>query len=440
MKYLKPFPMKDMSILLRDGIIATQNQSREIVEGDLYIEDGRIIEIGRSNNEADHVIDCSGKVVIPGMINTHNHVANTLLRGFADDVHLHEMLEKTFEFDAKVTRRDVQVGALLGCLEMIKSGTTTFVDLFYWEDEVARAVREAGMRAYLGWAVLDEEISTQRGTPLDNCAAFISKHRNEDLITPLVSLMGVYVCSEETLLAGKQLAEKEDVMLHMHLSETRKEVYDHQKKTSERPIEWLSKIGFLTERLLAAHIGWVTIGEVRMLAEKDVKVSHCPVSNMKLATGGVAPLPEMFENGVTVSLGTDSPVSNNSLDMFETMKFCALLHKADRWDARVFDAQKVFDLATVDGARALGMEDDIGSIEIGKRADIAVLDFASPMTTPYDKFRIVSHLVYSCNGANVTTTIVDGNIVVDQGKATGLKEEMIYDRANEIAIELFEEE
>ncbi|MEE9223168.1 MAG: amidohydrolase family protein [Thermoplasmata archaeon] len=432
--------MKDMSILLRDGIIATQNQSREMVEGDLYIEDGRIIEIGRFNSEADHVIDCSSKVVIPGMINTHNHVANTLLRGFADDVHLHEMLEKTFEFDAKVTRRDVQVGALLGCLEMIKSGTTTFVDLFYWEDEVARAVREAGMRAYLGWAVLDEEISTQRGTPLDNCAAFISKHRNEDLITPLVSLTGVYVCSEETLLAGKQLAEKEDVMLHMHLSETRKEVYDHQKKTSERPIEWLSKIGFLTDRLLAAHIGWVTIGEVRMLAEEDVKVSHCPVSNMKLATCGVAPLPEMFENGVTVSLGTDSPVSNNSLDMFETMKFCALLHKADRWDARVFDAQRVFDLATVDGARALGMEDQIGSIEIGKRADIAVLDFASPMTTPYDKFRIVSHLVYSCNGANVTTTIVDGKIVVDQGKATGLKEEMIYDRANEIAIELFEEE
>ncbi len=432
--------MKDMSILLRDGIIATQNQSREMVEGDLYIEDGRIIEIGRFNSEADHVIDCSSKVVIPGMINTHNHVANTLLRGFADDLQLHEMLEKTFEFDAKVTRRDVQVGALLGCLEMIKSGTTTFVDLFYWEDEVARAVREAGMRAYLGWAVLDEEISTQRGTPLDNCAAFISKHRNEDLITPLVSLTGVYVCSEETLLAGKQLAEKEDVMLHMHLSETRKEVYDHQKKTSERPIEWLSKIGFLTDRLLAAHIGWVTIGEVRMLAEEDVKVSHCPVSNMKLATGGVAPLPEMFENGVTVSLGTDSPVSNNSLDMFETMKFCALLHKADRWDARVFDAQRVFDLATVDGARALGMEDQIGSIEIGKRADIAVLDFASPMTTPYDKFRIVSHLVYSCNGANVTTTIVDGKIVVDQGKATGLKEEMIYDRANEIAIELFEEE
>jgi 5-methylthioadenosine/S-adenosylhomocysteine deaminase len=432
--------MKDMSILIKDGIIATQNQCREIVEGDLYVEDGRIVEIGRINVEADRIVDCSGKVVIPGLINTHNHVANTLLRGYADDVHLHEMLEKTFEFDAKVTRRDVQVGALLGCLEMVKSGTTTFVDLFNWEDEVARAVREAGMRGYLGWAVLDEEISTQRGAPLDNCASFISKHRGEDLITPLVSLMGVYVCSEETFLAGKQLAEKENVMLHMHLSETRKEVYDHQKKTGKRPIEWLDKIGFLDNRLLVAHTGWVTIGEVRMLAEEDVKISHCPVSNMKLATGGVAPLPEMFENGVTVSLGTDSPVSNNSLDMFETMKFCALLHKADRWDARVFDAQKVFDLATIDGARAVGMEDKIGSIEVGKRADIVVLDFATPMTTPYDRSRVVSHLVYSCHGANVTTTIVDGNIVVDQGKPTGLKEDVIYDRANEIAIELFEED
>jgi 5-methylthioadenosine/S-adenosylhomocysteine deaminase len=429
-----------MSILLRDGIIVTQNPNREVIEGDVYIEDGRIAEIARSRNEADQVVDCRGKVVIPGMINTHNHVANTLIRGYADDVHLHEMLEKTFEFDAKVTRRDVQVGALLGCLEMIKSGTTTFVDLFYWEDEVARAVREAGMRGLLGWAVLDEELSTQRGSPLDNCASFISKHKSEDLIRPLVSLMGVYVCSEETFLAGKELAEKEDVMLHMHLSETRKEVYDHEKKTGRRPIEWLDGIGFLTDRLLAAHIGWVTIGEVRLLAKEDVKVSHCPVSNMKLATGGVAPLPEMFENEVTVSLGTDSPVSNNSLDMFETMKFCALLHKADRWDARVFDAQKVFDLATIDGARAIGMEDTIGSIEMGKRADLAVLDFNTPRTTPYDRSRIVSHLVYSCSGANATTTIIDGRIVVDEGKAKHLKEDVIYERANEIAVELFEDE
>jgi 5-methylthioadenosine/S-adenosylhomocysteine deaminase len=429
-----------MSILLRDGIIATQNQDREVIEGNVYIEDGTIVEVGQSRIEADHVIDCSSKVIIPGLINTHNHVANTLIRGYADDVHLHEMLEKTFEFDAKVTRRDVQVGALLGCLEMIKSGTTTFVDLFYWEDEVARAVREAGMRGFLGWAVLDEELSTQRGRPLDNCASFISKHKNEALIRPLVSMMGVYVCSEETFMAGKQMAEDEDVLLHMHLSETRKEVYDHLKKEGKRPIEWLDQIGFLTDRLLAAHVGWVTIGEVRMLSGEDVKVSHCPVSNMKLATGGVAPLPEMFDHGVTVSLGTDSPVSNNCLDMFETMKFCALLHKADRWDARVFDAQKVFDLATIEGARAIGMEDSIGSIETGKRADIAVLDLDAPRTTPFDRSRTVSHLVYSCSGAGATITIVDGNILVDEGKAVSLKEDVILERANEIATELFEDE
>ncbi len=429
-----------MSILLKEGIIVTQNPSREVIEGSVYIEDGRIAEVGDVRVEADRVMDCSGKVVMPGFINTHNHVANTLIRGCADDVHLHEMLESTFDFDAKVTRRDIQVGALLGCLEMMKSGTTTFVDLFYWEDEVARAVREAGMRGFLGWAVLDEDLSTQRGRPLDNCASFISKHKQEELIRPLVSLMGVYVCSEETFLAGKQLAEDENVQLHMHLSETRKEVYDHQKKTGLRPIEWLDKIGFLNDRLLVAHTGWVTIGEVRMLAREHVKVSHCPVSNMKLATGGVAPLPEMFENDVTVSLGTDSPVSNNSLDMFETMKFCALLHKADRWDARIFDAQKVLDLGTIDGARAIGMEEEIGSIEEGKRADIAVIDFEKPRTTPHDKSRIISHLVYSCSGAETVTTIINGKVVVNEGRAEHLKEDEILERANEIAVELFEEE
>jgi len=429
-----------MSILLKEGIIVTQNDGKDVIEGSVYVEDGRIVEVGDVRVEADRVMDCHGKVVMPGLINTHNHVANTLIRGCADDVHLHEMLESTFDFDAKATRRDVQVGALLGCLEMIKSGTTTFVDLFYWEDEVARAVREAGMRGFLGWAVLDEELSTQRGRPLDNCASFISKHKQEELIRPLVSLMGVYVCSEETFLAGKQLAEDEDLQLHMHLSETRKEVYDHQKKTGLRPIEWLDKIGFLNDTLLVAHTGWVTIGEVRMLAREHVSVSHCPVSNMKLATGGVAPLPEMFENDVTVSLGTDSPVSNNSLDMFETMKFCALLHKADRWDARVFDAQKVLDLGTIDGARAIGMEEEIGSIEEGKRADVVVIDFETPRTTPHDKSRVVSHLVYSCSGADAVTTIINGNVVVNQGRAEHLKEDEILERANEIAVELFEEE
>ncbi len=429
-----------MSILLKDGMIVTQNPSRDIVEGNVFVDDGKIVEVGNANVEADHVVDCKRKVIIPGLINTHNHVANTLIRGHADDVHLNEMLEKTFEFDAKVTRRDVQVGALLGCLEMVKSGTTTFVDLFYWEDEVARAVRESGMRAFLGWAVLDEELSTQRGKPLDNCASFISKHKNEELIRPLVALMGVYVCSEETFLAGKQLAEDENTILHMHLSETRKEVYDHHAKVGSRPIEWLDGIGFLSDRLLAAHTGWVTIGEVRMLAKHDTKVSHCPVSNMKLATGGVAPLPEMFENGVTVSLGTDSPVSNNSLDMFETMKFCALLHKADRWNARIFNAQKVLDLGTIDGARAIGMENEIGSIEEGKRADIAVLDFNTPRTTPYDKSRIVSHLVYSCSGADAYATIINGRLVVNEGRPEYLKEELIFDRAKEIVDELFGDE
>ena len=321
-----------MSILIKNGLVLTQNENRDLKRCDVYVEDGRIAKVGKVKAGADEVIDAKDKVVMPGMINTHNHVANTIIRGHADDVLLQEMLERTFSVDAKLTRRDVQIASLLGCIEMVKSGTTGFVDLFYWEDEVAKAVMTSGMRGILGWAVLDEEFTTQKGNPLKNCEEFIEKHRNEDRITPIVSFMGVYVCSEDTLLKGKEVAKKFKTMTHLHLSETRKEVYDHRKKYSCRPVEWLDKIGFLYDNVLAAHCSWLTINEVKLLGERGSKVSHCPVSNMKLATGGITPIPEMLHHDVTVSLGTDSCVSNNGMDMFETMKFASLFQKATRWD------------------------------------------------------------------------------------------------------------
>jgi 5-methylthioadenosine/S-adenosylhomocysteine deaminase len=426
-----------MSLLLRGGYVVTQNPRREVIRGDVLVEKGRIAAVGEVRGSADRVIDCTDTAVLPGLINTHHHVANTLLRGVADDVPLEAMLEKSFAIDAKLTRRDVQMGALLGSIEMLKSGTTSFHDLFYWEDEVARGVRESGIRGFLSWVVLDEAFTTQRGSPLKNAEAFVRKQKGDDLVTPSVGLQGVYVCSEETYAGAKALADREDVGLHTHLSETRPEVYNHRKKTGLRPVEWLEKIGFLSDRLVAAHCVWVTLNEVRTLARHGVKVSHCPTSNMKLASGGVAPLPEMFEAGVTVSLGTDSPISNNGMDGFQEMKTCALLQKSSRWDASVAPAQKVLDLATIDAARALRVESRLGSIEPGKAADLAVLDLHRAHATPFNRENLIRHLVYACRGSDVRTTIVGGQVVVEGGSVTTVDESAVVDRVQEIASELY---
>ena len=409
-----------------------------MVSGDVLVEEGRIVSVGSSDLSADEVIDCTRCAIVPGLINLHNHVPNTLLRGVADDVPLEEMLPKAAVIDAKLTRRDVQVGALLGCVEMIRSGTTSFHDLFYWEDEVARAVRESGIRGFLSWVTLDESRTTQHGSPLKNADAFVAKQKGDPLVTPSIGVQGVYAASEETCTKAREIADRHQVRLHMHLSETRGEVEHHRKETGHRPIAWLEKIGFLGPGLTAAHCVWVTINEVRTLARHGVSVAHCPVSNMKLASGGVAPVPEMLREGVVVGLGTDSPISNNAMDVFADMKIASLLHKATRWDARAMPAQAVLDLATIGAARALHVDSELGSIEVGKRADLAVVSLQGAHTTPFYPETLISQLVYSCRGSDVRATIVDGQILMADRVVQTVDEAEVVSRAQETARELFE--
>ncbi len=434
----RPIDRLAMSLLIRGGLLVTQNPQRQILTGDVLVEGGRIASIASGDRSADEVIDATGCAVLPGFINLHQHVANTLLRGVADDVPLEEMLTKASAIDAKLTRRDVQIGALLGCVEMIRSGTTGFHDLFYWEDEVARAVRESGMRGYLSWVTLDEEHTTQHGSPLKNADVFIGKLKGDSLVTPSVGVQGVYAASEETYAKAQEIGAHHGVRTHTHLSETRGEVEAHRSKTGLRPIEWLEKIGFLDASLTAAHVVWATINEVRALARHGVSVAHCPVSNMKLASGGVAPVPEMLREGVVVGLGTDSPISNNGMDMFADMKVAALLHKATRWDARVLSAQTVLDLATIRAAEALHVDRDLGSIEVGKRADLAVVSLKGAHTTPFYPENVMSHLVYSCRGSDVQATIVDGEVLMADGVVRIVDEAEVVSRAQETARELFE--
>jgi 5-methylthioadenosine/S-adenosylhomocysteine deaminase len=297
--------------------------------------------------------------------------------------------------------------------EMLRTGTTTFMDMYSDEDVVAEVAKEKGIRAFLGWAVVDEELTTQNGSPIHNAEKFIDEYSGEELITPLVAPHGVYTCSEETLLKAKEIAEKHDTLMTMHISETRREVYEHRRKTGMRPVEYLHKIGFLSPRLMAVHLVWLTLNEIRMLAKSEVKVSHNPTSNMKLGNGGAMPLVEMLNEGLLITLGTDSTVSNNSLDMFEVMKFAALLHKNERWNASATNAQMVLDFVTRNAAKALGL--NAGSIEPGKLADLVILD-PKPNGLPLRKDTIVSNIVYALNGLNVEYTVVNGKVVYPEQK------------------------
>lgn len=398
-----------MSILIKNAWIVTQNEKREILQGNIYIEESKIVEIGDVNEEAEYVLNASGKIVMPGLINTHTHVGMTDMRGMADDVNLEEFLMKMWKEEAKRGREEIYKGAKLGIKEMLRTGTTAFVDMYSDEDAIAKAAKELGIRAFLGWAVVDEDITTQEGNPLTNAENFIKEFRNEELITPLIAPHAVYTCNEETLLKAKEIAEKYDTLITMHISETRKEVYEHRKRTGMRPVEWLEKIEFLNSKLIAAHLVWLTLHEIKILAKNGVKASHNPTSNMKLGNGGSMPLPEMLDNGILVTLGTDSTVSNNNLDMFEAMKFAALLHKNERWDASITNAQEILDFATINAAKALGL--NAGSIEEGRLADLVILN-PEPNGLPLRKDTIVSNIVYSLNGLNVEHTIVNGKIII----------------------------
>jgi 5-methylthioadenosine/S-adenosylhomocysteine deaminase len=411
--------IKDVSILEDGRLLRDQN---------IAIDGSRIAGIGHGIKDESgdgELIEGSGKLAIPGLVNAHTHLAMTLFRGYADDMELMPWLsEKIWPLEAKLTAEDVRWGVKLGCLEMIRSGITCYNDMYYFMDETARATKEMGLRAFLSEVVFD-----MRPDQIEGVEPFIRRWKDDELIVPTVGPHAVYTCSEETLRKSKELAEEYDVMIHIHLSETRSEVESFEKNCSKSPVEYLDSIGFLSDRVVAAHCVWLSPEDVSIIANRGVNVAHCSISNHKLASG-IAPLDRLARAGANICLGTDGASSNNSLNLFQEMKTTAIAQKCAHSRPDLFGAGEVWKMATENAYAAFGL--DLG-IRAGALADLALIDLEKPWFFPLTDGNILSHLVYSAQGG-VETTIVDGKVLMKGGVIPG--EEAILERAQEQFLDL----
>ena len=427
-----------MDIVIKNTVVVTIDKEKPILKDySVGVEDGKIVEISKKiTGETEHVIDGKGKLLMPGLVNGHTHLSMTLLRGVADDLALMTWLQDhVWPIEAKMEESHIKAGADLGIVEMIKSGTTCFNDMYWHMEIVAKSVENSGMRAVLSTPLLDVMGPEQRGKLLHGGEKLIKTLKGHKTITPSLGPHAPYTCSEEMLHKVSDLQEKYDVRVHMHVSETEDEVNNMKNDRGKRPFEYLDGIGFLNEQMVAAHGVWVNENEMEIMKNRGVSVVHNPVSNMKLAVG-VAPVPEYLEKGIVVGLGTDGAASNNSLCMFEDLKIAALLHKLHSKNPEILSAKKSLEIATLGGARALGLGDKIGSIEVGKQADLILIDLNKPHLTPFSN--PVSHLVYSARGDDVSHTIVDGKILMEDRELTTLDEESVLKEAGVQAGDLLE--
>jgi 5-methylthioadenosine/S-adenosylhomocysteine deaminase len=426
-------------IVVRGGTVVTVDGARRVLEnGAVAVSGDRIAAVGATADiearfDSARTIDARGHIVLPGLVNAHGHAPMVLFRGIADDLALSEWLEKyIFPAEARhVTAGFVEVGTLLACLEMIRSGTTTYADMYYFEEQVAEATARAGLRGVLGETIIQFPVPDAR-TPRDALAyteKFIRRWKGHPLVVPAVAPHAPYTNSEQTLRDCRALADRFGVPMMMHVSETRDEVNRMRERYDATSTGWLDSIGVLGPSVVFHHGVWLTDGDIAILKRRGVSVTHNPESNMKLASG-TAPVLRMLSLGLAVGLGTDGAPSNNDLDMFEAMDFAGKLHKLAALDPTALPALRLVEMATMGGARALKMEKEIGSLEVGKKADFIMVDMNQPHMVPlYD---VYSHLAYVVNGSDVRTSIVNGRIVMLDRRVLTLDEEEIKERAGKI--------
>ncbi len=428
----QPEPVAD---LLIDGptIVTMDPQWRVLEGGAVVVRDNRITRVLSAEDqrpEAGMTLDARGHLLIPGLVNTHGHVAMTLFRGLADDLSVQDFLHSyIFPAEAKnVTPEFVYWGTRLGCLEMARAGITTFADMYYFEEEAARATSEVGLRGVLGQTIIGfpaPDYGTAREA-LVGTERFLERFAEHPLIVPSVAPHALYTTPIEVIRDAREMAREHGVPLQIHAAETEDET---------ATIAALDEAGILVPGTLLHHAIALSDHDVERIAASGASVSHNPESNMKTAAG-LARVPELLEAGVAVGLGSDGPASNNNLDLFEEMDTAAKLHKIVRRDPTLLDARTVFEMATLGGARALGLEDRVGSIEEGKLADLVLIDLSAPELVPlYD---VYSHLVYTIKGGHVTTVIVDGRIVVRDRNVVTVDTAEVVAKARELQVKIRE--
>ena len=432
--------MTDNTILIKNALILNPNNF-ENKKQSLLIKGNLIAEIADEIDEdgVEKIIDADGKILLPGLINTHTHLSMTLFRGLADDLSLDSWLnDHIWPMEANLNGDYCYIGALLGAIEMIKSGTTTFSDMYFYMEDVARAVEDAGIRAVLSYGMIDfgdaerRENEINQNMTLFNSCNGMANGRIKVFLGP----HSPYTASEDLLKKVRELADEYNMGIHIHVSETQKEINDSLDEKGLRPFEYLEKIGFLGPDVVAAHCVWLSDEEIEIIKKHGVKVSHNPCSNMKLASG-VSPVSKLIENDICVSIGTDGASSNNNLDLIEELKTASLLQKVSTLDPKVLSSDEAIEMATIKGAETLGLSDEIGSIEVGKKADIILIDTNAANMTP-DSSSLSSNVIYSANGSNVDTTICDGKILMENKKLTELDENEIYAKARQAIKELKE--
>lgn len=428
-----------MKLLIKDVDIITMSDSDYISDGYILIEGNKIAYVGQAEPSvtADVIIDGKHKLAMPGLINAHTHSPMTLLRSYADDLNLEKWLfEYIFPVEAKLTQDDIYWGSMLGIAEMLKSGTTCFADMYYFMEYVAHAVNDTGIRASLsrGCQKFNDDDDTSKVRLKENIDLYNKFHlKNQGIITVMIGPHAPYTCTPDYLKECYDTAKSLGIGMHIHIAETKTEIDTIKERYGKSSVELMYDLGILDNTVLGAHCVHLTEHEIEIFKETGVNVVHNPTSNLKLASG-FAPIKEYLQNGINVALGTDGASSNNNLNMFEEMHLAGIVHKAVNNDATIINAYEVLNMATVNGAKALGL-DNIGRIEEGYVADLILLDVDKPHF--YPKHSVVSNMVYSAQGSDVDTVIINGEILMRNREFSKIDFEKIKFNVDRIYKRLF---
>lgn len=436
---------QQVDLIIEGGIVVTMNESRSIFKnGSLAVQNDRIIAVGRQEEiqelyTSDQVINAKGKAIIPGLVNGHAHLPMTIFRGIADDKDLEDWwFNYIFPAESQnVDEHFTSIGSQLGLAEFIRGGITTFANMYFFSDVIAEETAKAGVRAMIGSDFLDCKTSNRFGfeTDLESALQFVTKWKGHSLIVPALGPHSPYTVCEDNLRRIKDLAQLTGTCILIHISETEFEVNNSIKLKGDTPVAYLERIGFFEVPVIAAHIVHPTEKDIAILKKHDVTVIHNLHSNLKLASG-IAPITQLMEAGVTVGLGTDSAASNNALNMWEEMDFVAKIHKVQTKNPKSVSALEALEMATINGAKALHMEESIGSLEKGKKADIVIVDLEGAHQVPL--FNIYSTLIYATKASDVSTVIIDGKVVMKERQLLTLDEPSIIAEAHKLSYKLKE--